>query len=101
MHLYSVVDTNPMRLDDLMQVARRQVQDGIPADNRAEAEQIISRLNAQQKPLCPTPTPDAGPRPGRRARADARPAPRPDPGHADRARPVRHGGAGRRGVPVP
>jgi protein phosphatase len=67
MHLYSVVDTNPMRLDDLVQVARRQVQDGIPADNRADAEDIISRLNAQQKPLCPTPTPSPTPtRPGTR-----------------------------------
>ncbi len=56
-HLYSVVDTNPMRLDDLVQVARRQVQDGIPADNRAQAEAIVARLNMQQKPLCPTPTP--------------------------------------------
>ena len=56
-HLYSVVDTSPMRLDDLVQVARRQVQDGIPAENRAEADSIIARLNGQQKPLCPTPTP--------------------------------------------
>jgi serine/threonine protein phosphatase PrpC len=67
-HLYSVVDTKPMRLDDLVQVARRQVQDGIPADNRDEAEQIISRLQQQQKPLCselvtPTPTPTPRPRP--------------------------------------
>jgi serine/threonine protein phosphatase PrpC len=71
-HLFSVVDTNPMRLDDLVQVARRQVQDGIPADNRAEAEQIIARLNAQQKPLCPTPTPTPSPTP---ARPGARPTP--------------------------
>lgn len=62
MHLYSVVDTSPMRLDDLMQVARRQVQDGIPADNRAEADRILVTLSGQQKPLCqPTPTPTPTP----------------------------------------
>jgi PPM family protein phosphatase len=63
LHLYSVVATNPMRLDDLLQVPRRQVQDGIPADNRTEAEQIIARLLRQQKPLCPTPTPSPTPHP--------------------------------------
>jgi PPM family protein phosphatase len=73
-HLFSVVDTNPMRLDDLVQVARRQVQDGIPADNRAEAEQIISRLNMQQKPLCPTPTPAPTPTP---TKPGTRPTPKP------------------------
>jgi protein phosphatase len=56
-HLYSVVETNPMRLDDLVQVARRQVQDGISADNRGEADAIVARLSLQTKPLCPTPTP--------------------------------------------
>ena len=72
-----------MRLDDLMQVARRQVQDGIPADNRAEAEEIISRLNAQQKPLCPTPTP----RP-RRRRPPRRPGARPTPTRAPSSTPA-------------
>jgi serine/threonine protein phosphatase PrpC len=69
-HLYSVVDTNPMRLDDLVQVARRQVQDGIPADNRAQAEAIVARLNMQQKPLCPTATPTPSP-----TRSGTRPPP--------------------------
>jgi PPM family protein phosphatase len=63
LHLYSVVDTNSMRLDDLLQVPRRQVQDGIPADNRTEAEQIIARLLRQQKPLCQSPTPSPTPTP--------------------------------------
>jgi hypothetical protein len=67
-----VVDTNPMRLEDLLQVPRRQVQDGIPANNRTEAEQIIARLLRQQKPLCPTPTPTPTPRP---TRSGARPTP--------------------------
>ncbi len=79
-HLYSVVDTSPMRLDDLTQVAQRQVQDGIPADNRAEAEQILRNLSNQQKPICrptptPAPTPTATPTPSRTARPPAgRPA---------------------------
>jgi protein phosphatase len=60
-HLYSVVDTSPMRLDDLVQVAQRQVQDGIPADSRAEADRILANLSNQQKPLCPTPTPTPTP----------------------------------------
>ncbi|HEU4346311.1 MAG TPA: PP2C family serine/threonine-protein phosphatase [Actinoplanes sp.] len=69
-HLYSVVDTSPMRLDDLTQVARRQVQDGIPADNRAEADQILRNLSNQQKPLCP-PTPAPSPTPARTAKPPA------------------------------
>jgi hypothetical protein len=42
-------------------VPRRQVLDGIPADNRNEANQIIARLLRQQKPLCATPTPTPSP----------------------------------------
>jgi PPM family protein phosphatase len=72
LHLYSVVNTNPMRLDDLVQVARRQVQDGIPADSRADADGIIARLTMQQKPLCPTPTPTPTPKP---TRPGAKPTP--------------------------
>jgi PPM family protein phosphatase len=85
-HLYSVLDTNPMRLDDLLQVARRQVQDGIPADSRGDAEQIIARLLRQQKPLCstatPSPTPKPSPtttRPGTRPTTPARTTPAPSP----------------------
>jgi protein phosphatase len=80
-HLFSVVDTNPMKLDDLVQVARRQVQDGIPADNRAQAEQIIARLNMQQKPLCPTPTPSPTPSP-------TKPATKPTPGRTPSPTPA-------------
>jgi PPM family protein phosphatase len=75
-HLYSVVSTSPMRLDDLMQVARRQVEDGIPADNRAEADRILANLSNQRKPLCPptpTATPTATPKPPARTPA-GRPA---------------------------
>ena len=43
-----------MRLDDLTQVARRQVQDGIPADNRAEAEQILRNLQQPAEAALPS-----------------------------------------------
>jgi len=76
LHLYSVVDTTPMRLDDLLQVPRRQVQDGIPADNRTEAEQIIARLLRQQKPLCPSPTPSPTAKP---TPSPTRPGAKPTP----------------------
>ena len=76
LHLSSVVNTDPLRLDDLLQVPRRQVQDGIPAEQPDDAEQIIARLLGQQKPLCPTPTPtptpDPAPRPGRGPRRPRR-----------------------------
>jgi serine/threonine protein phosphatase PrpC len=75
-HLYSVLDTNPMRLDDLLQVARRQVEDGIPADSRADAEQIIARLLRQQKPLCASLTPSPTPKPSpTTTRSGTRPTP--------------------------
>jgi PPM family protein phosphatase len=76
LHLYSLVDTNPMRLDDLLQVPRRQVLDGIPANNREKADEIIARLLRQQKPLCPTPTPTPSPSP-RPTRPGSRPSPTP------------------------
>jgi protein phosphatase len=89
-HLYSVVDTSPMRLDDLVQVARRQVEDGIPADNRAEADRILANLTDQQKPVCrpaptPTPTPTKAPpvRPKTPAPTTPSPSPSPTPGPGD------------------
>jgi PPM family protein phosphatase len=75
-HLYSVVESSPMRLDDLVQVARRQVQDGIPAENRAEADRILANLNGQQKPLCPVATPTPTPAPASPGRT---PTPSPSP----------------------
>jgi PPM family protein phosphatase len=75
-HLYSKVDTSGMRLDDLVQVARRQVQDGITADNREAADRIIAALTGQRKPLCPTATPTPTPTPTpTRAPGRGRPTP--------------------------
>jgi len=78
-HLYSLVDTSPMRLDDLVQVARRQVEAGIPAENRTEADRILANLNSQQKPLCPTAAPTPSPT---RSPAPARPGATPTPAPA-------------------
>jgi len=57
MHLYSLVDTSNMRLNDLVEVAQQGVRDGIPAKDRADADRIIANLTNQQKPPCPTATP--------------------------------------------
>jgi protein phosphatase len=62
-HLYSLVDTSPMRLDDLMPVAQQGVRDGLAARDRADADRILANLAGQQKPLCPTPTPTPSPTP--------------------------------------
>ena len=82
LHLYSLVEPKPMRLDDLLQVPRRQVQDGIQADNRTEADQIVARLLRQQKPLCPSPTPSPTPKP-----TPTRSGTKPTPGHTSAAPP--------------
>ena len=80
-HLFSIVNTSPMKLGDLVQVARQQVQDGIPAENRAAADRIIANLNSQQKPLCPTatptPSPTPSPKPGARPTPSRTPTPTP------------------------
>ena len=58
LRLYEVVAVSDLKTADLQQVARRQVESGIGADNRAVADQIVTRLHDQQLPLCPTvPTP--------------------------------------------
>ena len=82
LHLYSKVNTSPLRLDDLMQVARRQVQDGIPADNRAEADRILAALNGQQKPICappPAPKPTPSRTPTRPRTPTSKPTSKPTP----------------------
>jgi PPM family protein phosphatase len=56
-HLYSLVSTAEMQLDDLVPVAQQGVRDGITAKDRADAERIVANLAGQQKPLCPVPTP--------------------------------------------
>jgi PPM family protein phosphatase len=80
LRLYEVVAVSDLKTADLQQVARRQVESGIGADNRAVADQIVTRLHDQQLPLCPTvpiPTPT---RP--RTPVPTKPSPtRPGPTH--------------------
>jgi serine/threonine protein phosphatase PrpC len=80
--LYSVVHTSTLWLDDLQQVARRQVESGIGAANRSEADRIVSNLDGQTLPLCdaePTSTPSPTPTvpPPTTAHATTKPPPRP------------------------
>jgi serine/threonine protein phosphatase PrpC len=59
--LYSVVHTSNVWVDDLQQVARSQVESGIGAPNRVRADEILSNLDNQLLPPCPTPTPSPTP----------------------------------------
>jgi protein phosphatase len=61
-HLSNVALRSDLKLDDLQPVARRQVQRGIPAEDRTDANQIVQRLENQREP-CPPTTP-ATPTPG-------------------------------------
>jgi serine/threonine protein phosphatase PrpC len=54
---YSVHEHTQLRIADLNPSARSQVSDGITADNKRDAEQIVQNLNLQLLPLCVTPTP--------------------------------------------
>lgn len=81
-HLYSVVDTADMRIDDLVPVVQQGVRDGITAKDRADADRIVANLAGQQKPLCPVTTPTPTPTPSTRppaGRATPPAAPTPTP----------------------
>jgi protein phosphatase len=52
MHLSSVEQRYDFEASDLQQVARRQVQQGIPASSRSDADSIVNRLRIQQRPFC-------------------------------------------------
>ncbi|MFL6078258.1 MAG: PP2C family protein-serine/threonine phosphatase [Mycobacteriales bacterium] len=58
----SVEQRTDLKLADLKQVARQQVRDGITADNRDDANQIVNRLRKNNVlPECPPPTETAPP----------------------------------------
>jgi hypothetical protein len=61
--LYSVVQTSGVWVDDLQPVARSQVESGIAAPNRTEAEKIVSNLDTRMLPLCPQRTTTTTPPP--------------------------------------
>ncbi len=45
----------PLKVNDLVQAARDQVNAGIPVSTLADARAVITRLTSQQLPPCPTP----------------------------------------------
>ena len=51
----SAVACTPLKVDDLVQAARDQVNAGIPVSTLADARAVITRLTSQQLPPCPTP----------------------------------------------
>lgn len=55
--LHSVDYQSDIALTDLQPVARRQVLEGIPAADRADAFAIVARLREQELPVCPSPSP--------------------------------------------
>jgi serine/threonine protein phosphatase PrpC len=62
--LYSVIENTALRVDDLTPAARSQVNSGITANDRAEADVIVARLAEKKLPPCPVqpipaPTPTA------------------------------------------
>lgn len=60
--LSSVSSRSEIRIEDLTQVNQRKVEEGIPAEDRADADRIIRNLD--QKPECPaTPSPAPSPSP--------------------------------------
>jgi PPM family protein phosphatase len=63
-HMYRVVERSDLRYGDLNPAARDQVDSGITATNRRDAEQIIDRLRGRLLPLCitePSQTPSPSP----------------------------------------
>ncbi|MCW2529566.1 MAG: serine/threonine-protein phosphatase, partial [Pseudonocardiales bacterium] len=65
--LYSVIENSDLKIDDLNSAARSQVLSGIIANDRADADQILKRLEGELLPLCTVtsglPNPTATPTP--------------------------------------
>jgi protein phosphatase len=78
--LFSTIQSSGIKVADLTLVARNQVENGITANDRAEAEAIVTRLGNELLPPCPTtdssatPTPTPTPTPSKStpARSPAR-----------------------------
>jgi serine/threonine protein phosphatase PrpC len=71
--LYSVVENSDLRFGDLTQSAASQVDNGITANSRSDAEAILARLSDQLKPLCSTLNAPAAPSATGTAKASATP----------------------------
>ncbi len=89
LRLYHRVDTSSLKRQDLVPVARNQVESGISADSRSQADAILANLVSNQTlPPCPTATPTATPSPtpsgratrtGRSGRSRPKSTPTPSP----------------------
>ncbi|MCW2567901.1 MAG: protein phosphatase [Mycobacterium sp.] len=89
-HLSDVAQRSDLKMTQLQPVARRQVQQGIPAESRTDANDIVRRLQDQRRdctPASPAPTPVPSPPtsatpavpPTATPTAGAQTAPRPTP----------------------
>jgi protein phosphatase len=90
-HLYHPVHTSDLSVADLITPARQRVKDGLSADSRSSAEDIITNLGDNELlPLCappkPSPTPTPSPSPSRPATSHS--APDRPPAHHSAARPT-------------
>jgi serine/threonine protein phosphatase PrpC len=62
--LFSTITTSQIKVADLTPVARNQVENGITASDRTDADAIVERLSEELLPFCsstPTPTPTPTP----------------------------------------
>jgi protein phosphatase len=56
-HLSDVAQRSELKITELQPVVRRQVQQGIPAESRTDANDIVRRLQDQRSECAPSPTP--------------------------------------------
>jgi protein phosphatase len=79
-HLSNVAQRSALKLEQLQPVAQRQVQQGIPAKSRGDAQNIVARLEDQRcVPVSPTPSPTVSPSATPRVTASPRAAASPRP----------------------
>jgi protein phosphatase len=77
--LYRVDRDTGMPLADLTPAARSRVNGGITADDRSDADRILSALRGQRLPVCPSATATATPTPAPAPAPPVSPAPVPPP----------------------
>jgi protein phosphatase len=77
--LFSTITAAQIKVADLTPVARNQVENGITAGSRADADAIVSRLADELLPFCiltpPTPTPTPTPSASKSSARPSKPAP--------------------------
>jgi protein phosphatase len=74
--LFSTITNSHIKVADLTPVARNQVENGITARSRNEAEAIVARLGEELLPVCPSPAAASpSPTPTHSAKKSASPKP--------------------------